>query len=223
MQLDIANSRKLLSGDLLELMIRAGLIAFFVVVCVRIFTPFAGLMLWALILAVALYPLQRGLAKRLGGRQGRAAALLVLAGLLLIGAPTAMLGSSFAGGIHDVYSDFQNNEITIPPPAAAVAGWPLVGERIHAVWSAAATDLPALLEKMQPQLGNAAKYMLSVAEKTLGGVFIFLGALVIAGIMMAYGESGSQAMLRIISRLAGPRQGAQLHLSLIHISEPTRH
>lgn len=39
----------------------------------------------------------------------------------------------------------------------------------------------------------------------------FLGSLIIAGIMMAYGEAGSGAMQRIISRLAGPAKGPQLH------------
>lgn len=211
MQLDIASIRKMVSSDLLDLMIRAGLVVFFVIMCVRVFAPFAGLMLWALILAVALYPLQRRLAKRLGGRQGRAATLLVLAGLLLIGLPTVMLGSSFAGHVHDVYSAFRDNQVTIPPPAESVAGWPLIGERIYAAWSAAASDLPAFLERLQPQLGNFAKYMLSVAAQTAGGVLLFLGSLIIAGIMMAYGESGSQVMLRIVSRLAGPARGPQLH------------
>ena len=211
MQLDIASIRKMVSSDLLDLMIRVGLIAFFVIMCVRVFAPFIGLMLWALILAVALYPVQRRLAKRLGGSHGRAATLLVVSGLLLIGVPTVMLGSSFAGHVHDVYNAFENNEIRIPPPAESVAGWPLVGEKVHAAWSAAASDLPALLERLQPQLGNFAKYMLSLAAKTAGGVFMFLGSLIIAGIMMAYGENGSQAMLRIISRLTGPAQGPQLH------------
>jgi predicted PurR-regulated permease PerM len=39
----------------------------------------------------------------------------------------------------------------------------------------------------------------------------FVGSLIIAGIMMAYGESGGSAMLQIITRLAGPRDGPHLH------------
>ena len=42
-------------------------------------------------------------------------------------------------------------------------------------------------------------------------MFIFLGALILAGIIMAYGESASRAMQRIISRLTGPTKGQQLH------------
>ena len=39
----------------------------------------------------------------------------------------------------------------------------------------------------------------------------FLASLIIAGIMMAYGASGSQAMCNILTRLSGPTRGTQLH------------
>ena len=120
-QLDTATLQRLLSKDLTDVMIRVGLIAFVVVMCVRVIAPFAGLVLWGLILAAALYPLHHNLAKRLGGRQGRAATLLVFGGLLLIGVPTVMLGSSFAGHVHDAYSAFANNTITIKQPTPSVA------------------------------------------------------------------------------------------------------
>jgi predicted PurR-regulated permease PerM len=211
MEPDDVTARDLLSRDLVEVMIRVGLIAFLVVMAGRIFAPFMGLMLWALILAVALYPLHRRLASMLGGRQGSAATLLVVIGLLLIGIPTAMLGSSFAGQIHTVIEAFTSNSVTVKPPNPAIAEWPLVGERLHAAWSTAAADLPAFLEKMQPQLRNMAEWLLSVAAGTMGAVLMFLGAWIIAGVMMAFGESGSAATGRIFSRLAGAVRGPRLH------------
>jgi predicted PurR-regulated permease PerM len=39
----------------------------------------------------------------------------------------------------------------------------------------------------------------------------FLGSLVIAGIMLAYGESGSAAMLAIIRRFTGPEKATEMH------------
>lgn len=51
---------------------------------------------------------------------------------------------------------------------------------------------------------------MSAAASTAGSVLLFLGALIIAGIMMAYGDAGSQAMLRIFNRLAGSAKGARL-------------
>ncbi len=211
MQLDKASVRKMLSDDLTNVLIRVGLMAFVVFLCVRIFAPFLGLMLWALILAVTLYPLSKILARRIGGRQGRAATILVISGLLLIGVPTVMLGSSFATDIHDAYTGFKNNEISVKQPSPKVAEWPIIGKKVYNAWQAAATDLPAFLKKLQPQLANFANHALSAAANTAGAVFMFLGALIISGIMMAYGESGNQAMRRIFSRLTGPKKGPELH------------
>jgi predicted PurR-regulated permease PerM len=195
----------------MDLLIRVGLIAFVTILCARIFAPFTGLLLWALILAVALYPLQRRLAGRLGGRQGWSATLIVIAGLLLIGVPTVMLGSSFASRIHDVYTAFENNEIVINAPSAGVADWPLVGKKVYSTWSAAAEDLPDFLHENKTQLTNLSKRALSAATNTAGAVMIFLGALIIAGIMMAYGEAGNRAMRRIFCRLSSPEKGPRLH------------
>jgi predicted PurR-regulated permease PerM len=195
----------------MDLLIRVGLIAFVTILCARIFAPFTGLLLWALILAVALYPLHRSLAGRLGGRQGWAATLLVIAGLLLIGVPSVMLGSSFASRINDVYTAFENNEIVIKAPSPGVADWPLVGKKVYSTWSAASEDLPDFLQQNKEQLTNLSKRALSAATNTAGAVMMFLGALIIAGIMMAYGESGSRALRRIFCRLASPEKGPRLH------------
>ena len=48
-----------LSSRLLDVLIRAGMILVIVLLCYRIFSPFLTLMVWALILAVAIYPLHR--------------------------------------------------------------------------------------------------------------------------------------------------------------------
>lgn len=88
MQLEDSTIRKLLSRDFTNVVIRIGLLAFLVVMCVRVLAPFLSLVLWALILAVALYPLHQLLARGIRGRQGIAATLLVLAFLLFIGGPT---------------------------------------------------------------------------------------------------------------------------------------
>ncbi len=59
MQIDDSTVRKLMSRDFMNAVIRIGLIAFLVVMCVRVFAPFANLVLWAMILAIALYPLHQ--------------------------------------------------------------------------------------------------------------------------------------------------------------------
>ena len=211
MQKDIALIRKHLKHDLTEVLIRFSLIVFLVVMSVKVFSPFLGLMVWALILAVTLYPLHQKLAKKLGGKQGRAATLLVLSGILLIGVPTVILGTHTADFVDETHTAFENNTITIKPPAPSVAEWPVVGKKVHEIWTLAANDLPALLEKMQPQVESISKAALGFVAGTASGLFQFLFALIIAGIMMAFGQSGSDVMLKIIRRMAGSEKGDQLY------------
>src|SRR5262245_10720473 len=81
---------------LLDVLIRAGLILALALLCYQVFAPFLVLMVWSLILAVALYPLQQAVARRIGERQGLAATLITVLGVVLIGAATPLLLSSRA-------------------------------------------------------------------------------------------------------------------------------
>ena len=210
MQVDESMFRKALSKDFTESVIRIGLIAFLVVMCVRVFAPFANLVLWALILAVALYPLHQRLARWFRGRQGPASILLVIAVLLLIGVPTAMLGSSFASYAHDAYTAIESNAVTIKKPDPAVADWPLVGKQVYSAWSSVADNLPGFLKDNQAHLNNILKRAFLAAANTAGSVLVFLGALIIAGLMMVYGEIGSQSIQRIFNRLTDSVTGPRL-------------
>ena len=58
-----------LSGRLLDVLIRAGLVLALALLCYRIFSPFLSLMAWALILAVTLFPV----ASDAGPQHGRQA------------------------------------------------------------------------------------------------------------------------------------------------------
>src|SRR5678815_2279490 len=105
----------------LDVLIRAGLILVLVMLCYRIFSPFLVLMVWALILAVTLYPLHRALAARMGGRQGWAATLITVLGVALIVAPTAVLLNSTGDSVHQLVDNVQRDTLRIPPPNPGVA------------------------------------------------------------------------------------------------------
>ncbi len=210
MDSDTKQQEKMYSDAMGSALLRFALIAFVLYACLYVFAPFLPIMLWALVLAVALYPLQARIERWVGGTPGRGATVLVLLGLLLIGVPTVMLGTSFAEHIFSVVNTFAEGRVTVPPPPAAVAEWPLIGGNLYAAWQSAATDLPAFLQTLQPQLANTTKWLLGVAASTAGGVFLLLGALIVAGIMLAYAAPGSRAMGRIFNRLAGKASGPRL-------------
>jgi len=197
-------------SSLLDVLIRAGLIFGLVVLCYRVFAPLLTLMAWGLILAVSLYPLHRAIAAKLGGRQGLAATLLVVLGVILIVVPTGLLMASLGDSIHRLIHDVQNGTLEIPAPRDSIAAWPLVGERLHALWSQAHEDLPALVRSMQPRIGTLARGALAFVAGIAGELLQFLVALIIAGVVMAFGRSGSRQGLALFERLAGRARGSEL-------------
>ena len=86
------------SRSLLDVLIRAGLIAVLAIFCYSVFHPFLDLMLWSMILAVTLYPLHTRLRHRLGS-DGRAATLIVLIAIATMLAPVYFLGMSLAESV----------------------------------------------------------------------------------------------------------------------------
>ena len=74
---------------------------------VRMALPFAGSIVWALLLAFLLYPLNEMLSRALRGRRGLAALLLTLAGLVLILGPGALIAVAFATQAGDLVARIQ--------------------------------------------------------------------------------------------------------------------
>ena len=205
-QPDYELERRLFSR-LLDVLIRGGLIGVLAALCYVVFAPFLTLMVWAVILAVTLYPLHRSLARRIGGKQGLAATIVVLGGLLLIVTPSALLMNSFGSSIYDFVGAVQHNTLEIPAPREGIQEWPIVGGKLYAVWSQAHTDLPGLVESMQPKIGELARKALSTVASIGLGLLLFLASFIIAGVLMAYGEAGSRGSRAIFCRIIGSERG----------------
>ena len=195
------------SSRLLDVLIRAGLIGVLAALCYVVFAPFLTLMTWAVILAVTLYPLQRSLARKIRGKQGLAATLLVIAGVLLVILPTAVLMSSFGDSVTGFVRALQDNTLEIPAPREGVRDWPIVGKKLYDAWSSVYTDLPGVIQSMQPKIGELARKALSIVANIGVGVLQFLASLIVAGILMAFGEAGARGSRAILERIMGAGRG----------------
>jgi predicted PurR-regulated permease PerM len=195
--------------NLLDIVIRGTLVIGLGVLCYQVFSPFLPLMAWSIVLAVTLYPLHQRLA-RLFRKQWIASTILVLFACLVIIVPTGLLLNSFADDVRNFIRGVQDNTLEIPAPSARVAEWPLVGKKVYDTWSKAHADLPGLVKSLQPKIGQLAHKALGMVASIGGGLLLFLGSFIIAGIIMAYGESGSQSAKEIFQRVAGMERGAAL-------------
>lgn len=206
-----------ISASVLEALIKAGVILLLVLFCYQVLAPFMALMLWALVLTITLYPAHQRLTPMVGNRSGLAATLIVLFGVLLLVVPSGFLLRSVADTVTPLIAKMQNHTLQIPAPQEQVASWPVIGPKLFALWQQASSDLPGLLGSVGPELAAFAKKLMSFAASLGGGMFMFLFAFLISGIMMAYGKAGAASMTQIAERLAGQVRGA----SFISLSSST--
>jgi predicted PurR-regulated permease PerM len=203
-------SEKALMRDMLDVLIRFGLVAALVVSCYQVIYPFLNLMLWSVILAITLYPLHCLLKGKLGNKDGRAAVLIVLVAIAILVVPIYMLGISMTDSVHTAVESVKDGSFHISPPHESVAGWPVVGKPLYAFWLQAATDLTGLAQQLVPQLKDASLTLLGKLAGFGMGLMTFLFALIIAGIIMAFGETGGRSAVQIASRVFGPDKSTQV-------------
>ncbi len=203
---DVSLERRL-AGRLIDVYIRFTLVIALAVLCYQVFSPFLSLMVWAMILAITLYPAQQGLARRLGGRQGLAAILLVLAGVVLIVVPTGVLLLSLGDSVHHLIGGVRDNTLQVPAPPASVAGWPVVGERVFAWWTLAHSDLPSFIQGLQPKIGELSKKAVEMVASIGASVLAFLASFIVAGVIMTFGASGERSSRAIFDRIVGSERG----------------
>src|SRR4029079_10217254 len=124
--------------------------------------------------------------------------------------PLYLLGTSVATSVEKALTIVKSGNFDIPPPSDSVAACSLMGKRLYSVWEQAATDLKGVTQKFAPQIKDASLILLSKLAGVGIGLLMFIFALIIAGIFMAYGESGRRSAVQIASRLFGPGRAAQI-------------
>ncbi|WP_053093106.1 AI-2E family transporter, partial [Klebsiella aerogenes] len=207
---ELANIEKRIVTRFLDMFIKFGLILALASFCFTVFSPFLNMMLWALILAVTLYPLHQHIARRIGGRQGLASTILVLFGLLIIVIPTIFMVTSLGESAGSLIDKVSGSDLTLPPPSANVASIPLVGGKLYAFWLKASADLPAVLSSYHTQIGEAAKLVLGVLASMGGGLLGFVLSFIVAGAIMTWGAAGANSAKRIAIRITDETKGVAL-------------
>lgn len=197
--------------------LQIGLIFLLASWCLKIIYPFIGLVAWAAIIAIAIYPLHLKLSVMLGGREKWSATLIVLIGLGILLAPTwSLTGSSIETARH-LAAGLEEGTLSVPPPNENVAEWPLVGKDIYALWNDAAINLEATLGQHSEQVKAFSSWLLKTIASTTMGILGFAVSIIIAGVFMVGAETSYQAFRAIGHRLSGERGANFTDLSVATI------
>ena len=171
--------------------------------CLKIILPFVGVVAWAAIISVALYPLHGKLSALLGGKEKWSVAIIVIIGLSILIVPAWSLTGSTINTAHELTAGLEAGTLKVPPPNDKVAEWPLIGKKSHEIWSSAAINLEGTLRKYSGQVRAFSSWLLKAIASTTMGILGFAVSIIIAGVLMLSAGQAHVAFRSIGHRLGG--------------------
>lgn len=188
----------------------------------KILQPFIGAILWSILLAFLLWPINDGLRRALGGRRAGAAVLLTLGTIVLLLGPALAVGVAFANQATELFKRLQatagHYQIARPSDLLRI---PIVHRFLQ--WSETMTPVSA--EQVQSWLTSAASTLLQVVVAT-SGLFVVealgtLVSLVITLFLLFFFLRDGEEMVARATALIPLAAERQQHL-LQHLSAVTR-
>jgi predicted PurR-regulated permease PerM len=197
-------TNKISNDSVYDTTIKLFILILIVAWCLMIMLPFASIILWSLILALAMYPLHSRLAKMMGGRLKLASFIIVFSILAVIFVPTWFLIDSLFDQVKELKVNYNNGTLTIPAPEEKVKEWPIIGEKLYDFWQNASENIEQTVVKYKDQLTSIGSKIGKGILSAAGGIIQIMAALIIAGILLFIGGT-AEAIRKFFKKLAGDR------------------
>ena len=191
------------SNNAVDNAINITLIALLAYWCFLIFKPFLIPILWAIIIAAAIFPLFQKFEALFGKHKKIALMLFTAIALSILLVPSAMLFSSMADTAQNLVQSMKAGTLHISPPSENVAGWPIVGETIYKFWNAASSNLIDVLSQFKPQIQAVATWLGTATASTIGSLLQFIISIIIASVFIANADRQKKFSIALSIRLAG--------------------
>lgn len=196
--------RPILEDGQVERLIGLSIIAALFLACLKITAPFIGPCLWAIIIAVSIWPAYLRLLRRTRSR--RLTVVVVVAALMLgFFAPLAVLAASLAenteaiGGLIEDMAD-----IRLPAAPPHWVRWiPLADRWILGHWDEWASDAAALDQKLRPYIDRLTEWGLARGANLAVALLQFFLALIFTGFLVAHGETLQRGLRAFVQRVGG--------------------
>lgn len=183
----------------IELAIRLCLIAILLYWTSVIVFPFAPIIAWSVIMAVALYPAFEWLSAAFGGRPRVAATMLTCLSLLVVVGPVTWLGVDLIDASTRIIESASNGRLAVPPPLESVKSWPIVGQQLYDFWALASTNARSALAPLLPQLRPLGEKLIEAVSSAGVGTLKFLVSVLVMGFLFLY----AQPLVAVVENLVG--------------------
>ena len=182
------------------------LILLLLVWCFLIVQPFILLLIWAIILAVALYPLYQRVASRFSeGKRKWATLLFTLVLALLLFIPIYYLVEAIVSSTSGIAEQLQQETLEIPGPDPSVAEWPLIGERLYQEWKGISDNTQQYVLDHKEVILDKGGSLISGLGSFFGSLILFVVSFLIAVVFMHNADKGRTAATAFLNKVVGDR------------------
>lgn len=201
------------SKQLFEVILQLGLVFLILGFCIKLLLPFMMPILWAIILAIVLYPAFNFLQKKLRGRKSLASFIITAVLLIIIIAPTVLFVNSVSSTITELKAGVEDGTLKVATPGQNIKDWPLIGDKAYDFLYSLSTDLKTGVMEYKEQIVELSKKLLgSVLSSTVALLQVIL-SVIIAGVLMV-STSAQNLAANFIRRIAGDFGDEFLNISV---------
>jgi len=205
----------------IEIAINLFLIFIILAWCLQILKPFVSLIAWAAIISISMYKPFLKLKSLLGGSKKLALTLFTVIGLTIIVVPGWMFAGSIINSAQEITTALETGDIDIHLPNESVKEWPIIGAKVHAGWTAAATNFQAWVVAHADMVKSIASTILSMAAGIGIGMLQFLISTLIAAAFLANAESIGAGLRVLVTRLVGDKADDYMKLTTATVTSVT--
>ena len=192
------------SHKVIETILTLILVFLVLAVCVMIISPFLISILWAVIIAIAVFPAYDGIVKRMKGRRIFPAILVTVLMLAFIFIPVILFVQSAAGNIEIINTYLHSGQVSITSPSLKIKDWPMIGKPLYDFLFSISENLEAAFQKYYPEILNASKVLLGGVLSAAMTFLQLLLSVIIAGALLATKGTGAASEI-FFNRVAGKR------------------
>ncbi len=181
--------------------------------CFFIIKPFLIVVIWAIILAVALFPLYSKWVHKIGVSKKFATVIFTLLVAILLLIPSYFVLSSIFESTAMTVDQIKNNTLQIPLPDEKVKSWPLIGEKLYNEWHQVSDDFRNYAVLHKDLLLEYGRGVVSGITGFLGTLIAFIVSFLVAIVFMYHADSGYRAAIALFQKLVGSDNEEIVHMS----------
>lgn len=171
--------------------------------CIDFIRPFVLILLWAGIIAIAIYPVYNSCVRLFRGKKALASVFLTLIMLSILVIPSILIMESLIEGVKHIGETHKAGEPLIMPPGDRTKNWPAIAKPIVDLWQLASDNLQAAMAKYPDQIKGGLSWILAAFSGIGKGILQFIVSIIIAGVLLSYSDSVAEAAKKIFVKLAG--------------------